>query len=117
MKQKDYSKIYYSVNKEEIRKKQAEYQAAHKDEIKALQRAYYQAHREEILAKAKDSKRKKARRDTQRRWASKNPDYHKEWLSRGDNKAKVAEYHKAYYEAHKDEIALRKKLRAKKGKK
>ena len=117
MKQKDYSKIYYSVNKEEIRKKQAEYQAAHKDEIKALQRAYYQAHREEILAKAKDSKRKKARRDTQRRWASKNPDYHKEWLSRGDNKAKVAEYHKAYYEAHKAEIALRKKLRAKKGKK
>ena len=117
MKQKDYSKIYYSVNKEEIRKKQAEYQATHKDEIKALQRAYYQAHREEILAKAKDSKRKKARRDTQRRWASKNPDYHKEWLSRGDNKAKVAEYHKAYYEAHKAEIVLRKKLRAKKGKK
>ena len=31
MKQKDYSKIYYSVNKEEIRKKQAEYQATHQD--------------------------------------------------------------------------------------
>ena len=104
---KECARTNYQANKQEIKRRQAEYRKTHHEDILAKKKAYYYSHREKCLGQTAQY-----RSDRRAELAAKQRAYYQRTLA--DRRAYEASrresreaYHKAWYEAHAEEVAER----------